>query len=178
MTTTEQEKKTLRQWARLAAIPLLVVVLIGVLCWPSGDSDATVEVAALAPNAAPTRQAEKNQPATSKWPKARLEEVIAFNPFEPPMPEKVQQLPEDLLAEADALERARADQADAPTSQRELPVTTVPIGKLQAIYFDTHAAAAIVDSKVLRVGDELPGGRRILEITAQGLKLEGPSEVR
>jgi hypothetical protein len=45
--------------------------------------------------------------------------------------------------------------------------------KLQAIFVDSQGAAAVLDSQVIRVGDTLPSGGRVVEITPEGIKFEG-----
>ena len=161
MSTTSVSPRTPQQWAKLALIPSLVLVLLVVLCWPTeDDADAAGQPVALVPGAAHPSPNKQPAGARSKWPKARLEDILELNPFEPPpAPPTVEALPET------------NDQRDAPSDEpAQRPM--VPIGKLQAVYFDAHGAAAILDSKVIRVGDTLPNGRRIVEITSRGIKLE------
>jgi hypothetical protein len=162
MSTPDVSSRTPQQWAKLALIPALILVLLVVLCWPAQDeAGAGGEPVALSPGAANPSSGKQPDAARSKWPKARLEDLLALNPFEPPQaPQSAETLPE-------------ANAAREVSSEEPAQPPAIPIGKLQAVYFDAHGAAAILDSKVIRVGDTLPNGKRVVEITSRGIKLEG-----
>ena len=173
MNNSDTNQKTPQQWLKMATIPLLLLVLFAVLCWPSQESDAAVEPVALSTDVPTTITAPSTQPIRSKWPTARLEDVIAFSPFEPQPKAEAEQVDELALLESFSEPAdVRTPKSDQPSKAAAVP-RQIPAGTLQAIYFDTHGAAAILNSKVFRVGDTLPNGSRIAEITAKGLRLEG-----
>lgn len=158
---------TARQWLKMALIPSLVLVLVAVVCWPTkkqGDAIQTTLMTSDVSNKSATKPATVKP---SKWPTMLLEEIVAFNPFDP----------HPVLPPVDAHEELNTlgepTVSNEKQSTREALPRPAPSGTLQAVYFDAKGAAAILDSKVVRVGDVLPSGDRIVEITAQGIKLEG-----
>lgn len=158
MNLNQLKQKTPQQWLRIALIPALGTVLLFLTRQPvTGDSRA-VETLALNddPNALPI--VSELKPA-SKWPTITLSEMVAFDPFEVPGAKQTDELD-------GASGTGKQGNPDGSVSPAAL------LGKVQAIYFDSRGTAAIVDSKVIRVGDTLPNGKRILEITEQGIKLE------
>jgi hypothetical protein len=132
-------------------IPLLGVVLLAVLFWPSGgsavnskkptDSPATKDASTTAADAVPRRPRLQ----------ATLEDALAYNFFNP--------LPaEGKPAAGEPGSEGTGASADGTAAQE------VPKGLVQAIFVNTTGRAAIVDSRVVHVGDIVVGGR-IVEIT-------------
>lgn len=161
--------KTPAQWIKLALVPVLSIGLL-VALWqqpkPADDPATTVPAEIpLVTTTAETPAAQTNL-KKSAWPKARLEEVLAFNPFEA---QHTVELAEG--AEADAI-GAGSNSTIAHPGDKSRP-RLVASGKLQAIFVDAQGAAAILDSQVIHVGDALPSGGRVLEITSDGIMLEG-----
>lgn len=161
----ESQRRSVKDWLRLLAIPALLIVLVAVVFWPSQAGSGTDESSVPTPRAARVRTAALVSINTPVWPAAHIEDIIAFNPFTPPIP-----APAPAAAGADPQDPESA--AGEPSAERrraaELQNSN---GKLQAIYIDDRGAAAIVNSRVLRVGDLLPGGDRIVAITPQGIQL-------
>ncbi|MGN6545525.1 MAG: hypothetical protein ACTHK7_10795 [Aureliella sp.] len=161
--------KTPAQWIKLALIPVLGIGLLVALWQQPKPAD---EPAATAPTETPAVTTAAETPAAptslkkSAWPKARLEEVLAFNPFEA---QHTVELAEG--AEADAV-GAESISTVARPGDKSRP-RLVATGKLQAIFVDAQGAAAIFDSQVIHVGDALPSGGRVVEITSDGIMLEG-----
>ena len=185
--------KTPKELLKLGLIPALILVLVAVVFWPSGESSSSIEPIGLAPTTAIKPANKDVKTAAPKWPQVSLQELIAFNPFEPYEPTDDQ--PEYVRVEstqslglfhsflsADAIEAFKtkwwpgSGEQDAAkkikSAKNDKPPHYASIGTLKAVYFDARGAAAILDSEVVRVGDTVPGGRRIVEITEQGIKLE------
>lgn len=160
--------KTPGQWLKLALIPALSLTLLVVLWQPfASHTDATPAVApqsSVANSTAPADVATGTSPAQRVWPKARLEDVIAFNPFQ------AEQTSED--EEAAQADEAGGSSVVGPSGHKSRP-RLVSSGNLQAIFVDAQGAAAILDSQVIRIGDTLPSGGRVVDITTKGIKLEG-----
>ena len=174
MTESDTNRTTSQQWLKKATIPLLLLVLVAVLLWPSAESDAAVEPIALTRELSQAAAAQTTAETRTKWPKASLDDVIAFSPFEPqPKADPEQDRERALLELANQPGGDETTAGDEPSKSSAPVPRHIPLGKLQAIYFDTRGGAALLDSKVFRVGDTLPDGRRIAEITAEGIRLEG-----
>ncbi len=142
-----------RKKIKLAAIPILLLVLVCVIAWPNGKP-SQVELSPLNSLAVDTN-IEPLQAVTAHkilWPEANIEEIAAFDFFKP-------------LEKPKAIDTA----AMSPTANLEddkiLTRDRIELVKVQAIYRDQRGAAAIVDSRIVRVGDSLSEGARIVEIT-------------
>jgi hypothetical protein len=89
--------------------------------------------------------------------------VIACNPFRP------------LLSQTSVAAVETHYDTDAESHDRtdhEVTGVPAPPGTLQAIYFDARGAAAILDARVVRIGDILANGSRVVGINAQGVSLD------
>lgn len=168
MSATSEPNNTSKRWIKISLIPVLLGVLALVL-WP-GSNSQNVELA-LDPAEI---LAEENSPVTpvsstsnsekSVWRKADIQDVIAFNPFEAYSPKESQSAGD---GETNGSGLPSAEHPDDSRSQE------AAVGTLQALFVDSQGAAAILDSQVIRVGDTLPSGARVIEITAEGVKVEG-----
>jgi hypothetical protein len=151
MNTNVVPNKALYERCKLALIPVLGLVFMAVMFWPSQPKSASSPAELAINNAIP-----KSAPLSPKvWPTATWEDVTAFNPFDPP--------PRPAPTEKSPSEATAHDSQPEPDS--------VEAPNIQAIYADQRGTIAIVDSRVVRVGDLL-GGRRIVAISANGLTLE------
>ena len=151
-----------REHVKLALIPVLGLILVAIAFQPA-KTEGVPATAATSPLSAANSAAALNQAAEGgrpNWPEMRLEDLVACNPFEP----RSVPVPQELPATAPTAE-SNPDHAPAE------PPPHTP-GQLQAIYHDARGAAAIVDSQIVRVGDVLEDGSRIVAITSQGLELE------
>jgi hypothetical protein len=158
--------------AKLALIPVLLLVLAGVLYWPSDDSAAESVPTLVTQPAVPSLGQSTTHPANAtkpkiRWPEYSLNEVIAFSPFDPlPMDEGTQAA----LASADSVQPSDAGGALPSPSQ---PTTkTLKAETLQAIYHDGRTAVALINSRLVRPGDLLEEGVRVVEITSAGVVVE------
>jgi hypothetical protein len=139
---------------KLALIPALGLVLAAILFWPSKPGfqpAATSPVVAETPSRAPKTTATPKTWAGTTW-----NEVGEFNLFDPPPTPEPEGKTIDSTASSERMERERSN-------------SVTP--QIQAIYQDARGAIAIVDSKVVRVGDTLDG-RRVAEITSSGIVLD------
>lgn len=148
--------KATRDRILLAIIPILAVVLLVILFRPA---DEPVPAALLSSPATPgVKQPTLGLPKSSRQsarPEVRLEELLAFNPFEPQSPRP-----------------AAADSSQASPGSAAAAGTELPAVRVQAVYHDGQEIAAIVNSKIVRNGDYLENFGRVVEITASGLVIE------
>lgn len=153
-------KRTPQQWLRIALIPTLAAILLVLTrSLVTGDSQA-VEALAMEKGEVNSLPTSVVPAATSKWPEMKLADVIAFDPFELPKTEQTR----ETTVVSSAMDQNAPNRSAAEAAS---------VGEVQAVYIDSRGTAALVDSKVMRVGDMLPDGRRIVEITTQGIRLEG-----
>lgn len=158
---------TTAQWFKLALIPALGVGLLVVL-WqqPKAQTAETTTLSVQGQGEASPRDAStvaETVPPRPIWPKARLEDLIAFNPFDAKQAHGLEPAPQ---SEHEVNERSATHTGD---KSRSRPVTS---GEVQAIFVDAHGSAAVLDFGIVRVGDVLPSGDRVVEITREGIKLE------
>jgi hypothetical protein len=150
---------------RMAVIPALTLVLAGVLFWPKADSAAEATPTANETTLVSSRKQSSPTQASdeNRWPTFEIDQVVAFDPFDPFPPAAVE-LP------ANPSSSGEPQQADSNTS------TSNPsaLGKLQAIYRDTHGTVAIFESRVIHVGDVLPDGGRVIAIEAGEIVVTKP----
>ena len=147
---------------KLALIPVLGLILVAIAFWPAKTEGVPASAATSSLSAA-NSAAALNQTAAGPspiWPEIRLDDLVAHNPFEP----RSVPVPKEMPA---ASPTAAGNPDPAPA---EPPAH--PPGQLQAIYHDARGAAAILDSQIVRVGDVLEDGSRIVAITSQGIELE------
>lgn len=152
---------------KIALIPVLGLILAGVVFWPGDKAGlpaaaVTHPPAAVKPSAAQPADSDGTRPS---WPAIRFEDLVAFNPLEP----------RGAPVSAQTLAATTDDEySDEEADAEETPVAQPPTvsRQLQAIYQDARGAAAIVDSRIVRVGDLLDDGSRVSAITAEGVLLE------
>ena len=180
---------------KMALIPALILVLVAVVFWPSGGETVSTETS-LVPAIATTNSTKTDAKLVAvKWPSVPLNELVAFNPFEPyevpptheePVTYETQPtaglgaftklFSSDTLGAFKTFWPSSVSQTMSTSNNKstsnDRATRYTSIGTLKAVYFDARGAAAILDSRVVRVGDTLPSGQRIVEITEQGIKLE------
>lgn len=181
MSTTTQKPADRWRHQKLAAIPILALVLAGMLYRNfAGGSDAPPfapppprlmrvplhGATAVVPNLISKLDAKQ-------WPKIELEEIIARNPFGTWNSTDVNSaVASSSSTSAQKIGSPSADSRE-PTNQIKL-TETVTTEKVQALYRDAAGAAAIVDSHVIRPGDALEGGFKVIEVTNDGITVKKP----
>lgn len=149
---------------RLFLIPALVLVLIAVLFWPVANKNNTTSLQLSQDSLEMATAPSENKSNRRIWPVFRLNDVIACNPFRP-LQTKSSSASMD---KPDVTGAGSIDHAD-----NKVAVASSTPGTLQAIYFDAHGAAAILDSRVVRIGDILANGSKVVAINSQGVSLDG-----
>lgn len=165
----------------VALIPVLAVVLGAILWWPAqATSEAAAEPSAAGSTAQMVERADKlpggdprsgdprsGDPRTKpNWPTAGLADALAFNPFEP-------------FAESPVVSPAPSEGDESPSEQDpDLIAATSSnqkVGiKIDVIYETAGERVAVVNSRIVRVGDDLTQGR-VVEITPTDIVVElGP----
>jgi hypothetical protein len=152
-------KQQIPAW-KVALIPGLVVVLVIVLLPKSEEEPLSVAVAQAS---SPSEPKKLNRSALPPLPTVELAEALEYDPFQ--LPESLQalvQLPAD-IADADQ------DAADAQIRERELAAHQTRMEglrqlKVSLVLRTSQGTAAVVNSQVVRVGDELQPGIRVVKI--------------
>ncbi len=148
---------------RLFLIPALVLVLIAVLFWPVANKADTTSLQLSQDSVAMATAPSESTVNRRIWPAIRLNDVIACNPFRP------------LQTNSSGASMEKHDVTGAggiDPAENEVTVASSTPGTLQAIYFDAHGAAAILDSRVVRIGDILANGSKVVAISSQGISLD------
>ena len=147
---------------RLFLIPALVLVLITVLFWPVANKADTTSLQLSQDSLEMATAPSENKSNRRIWPVFRLNDVIACNPFRP------------LQTKSSSASMDKPDVTGAGSIDHAAnEVASSTPGTLQAIYLDAHGAAAILDSRVVRIGDILANGSKVVAINSQGVSLDG-----
>lgn len=162
---------------KMALIPVLAAFLI----WNLTSSDDNSRQGSASESVSRTAQTlteaeamiaqlKKNQERAEQknWPHFELNDVLEFDPFSlaGTLAERSGVQPaEQLVAAADtAASNPSADSPPTEPDPKENPVRAVAIGR--------HGAAALVDSRIVRVGDEVEEGIRIVAIERNAIVVE------
>ena len=164
-------------WRRhkLAAIPLLVIVLVVSLYrslsrseMPTANAPALPTVNISTGSHLPT---PANTPAKcdwSRWPRIDLKEIVASDPFVPWLSSDSE--PASVVAKTNAISSANANSTTEGNSITTVDEPAAILNeKIQALYQDDTGSAAIVDSRIIRPGDALDGGFEVVGITSEGI---------
>jgi hypothetical protein len=154
-----KSKQPIPPW-KLALIPGLIVVLIVVLLPRSEEEPLAVATPAPASSAAGPKL---SKPALPPLPNVELAEALEYDPFS--LPQSLQNMVQ-LPAEA-----AAASQADANAMAREQKLAEQQAQleglrqlKVSLVLKTSQGTAAVINSQVVRVGDELQPGIRVVKI--------------
>jgi hypothetical protein len=152
--------------AKVAAIPVLGLVLVAVVYGNFFRGPSQLPPPPRAPRGGvetatnlPSPAASASKPLNAHWPVIELESVVAHDPFLP-----LGYTPPTL----NSVGRASADAAAKETA------STAAVARpphLQAVYQHEGVTVAIVDARVVHVGDVLPGKGRVVELSSSGIKL-------
>lgn len=178
---------------KMAAIPVLAVILLLVV-FRSDPESAEAEATAAAPagGETPAPVVKTGAPKTAAepppaWPRISLQHVLQHDPFGLPdewkprtesSPERTQQ---KLAAQAEAAEaeEAAARRLVEEQQQREAQERAARAARLQSwrdkrvslIYMGPKGRTAVVDGRIVAVGDRLDEDIRVLEITSDEIVL-------
>jgi hypothetical protein len=182
MSTPQTDRKTFAHHAKLAMIPILALVLaivlyrnlsssgVAVLRTPTAQSND--QPLAGGPRPAPEKRIDRERPP---WPQVDLNEIVASDAFQP-WPSSEPARPSSEPARKDAVPETGSRKNGNHDAAQNAGVTTKPQasnrGKLKAVFRDGTGEAAIVGSRVVRRGDVLEGGARVVEINAHGIVVE------
>jgi hypothetical protein len=145
------------------------------LLWPGKSAEPVTTPATLrqtrSANLHPSsvdKQASTNVTKTSQ-PRQRfyLSHAVELNPFDPPKTVATVTAPVPVLTSIAV--KSPTEPIEAAKNEDVAPAPVLLT--LQAIFFDNRGAAALVEDRILRVGDELPDGRQVLRITSNGVEL-------
>lgn len=170
-TSSSPSENPTPRW-KVALIPVLGTVLLLVL-WPAGGTKTQLERHRPAPSGGRDAHPEQAQGSgLPPLPHFDVSTALDFNPFE--TPDSIRELiqgpsePAPELVDADVAAQEQADQAQATADRlqklRVSVVLTNPSGRR-----GEASEAAIIGARVVRVGDVLDGGARVIRIDSNGI---------
>jgi hypothetical protein len=152
---------------KLALIPALALILL-VLMWPAPNSEPQTTIVASARDRTPlkTVAATNSQrfALEADWGAIHTAYAGIHNPFAP-----VEIVTNPPIREASPLSTSSPPALSESSAGKEPNAATL---KVQAIHGISGAYCALVDGRLLQVGDQLADGRRIAAVTAEGIVLE------
>lgn len=157
-----------RRWKPLAIPPLAIT--LGFLLWgperaPSdgGVSIPSPPVAAVSANSS---ESGAPQPQQRPWPTVDLEQLVRFSPFD--------ELPSLARRDLPTTPPGEPPAPVLPDAAEEQPGTAswLPPSKVDAVYQSPRGIVAVIDSRVVRPGDWLEGGGRVVSISVSGVLVE------
>ena len=160
---------------KIALIPILTIVLVWNLSTGDKKPLEAATVADTADKAVVTNSLDSSpalsepQPAqfaTKPWPAVNSETIAEFDPFalsgELEQRSTVPAAPEESQAVTSIDEDQTEQQIQEALSHLQL----------QGIFKGRNGAAALIDSRIVRIGDEIKPGLRVVQITASGIVVE------
>ncbi len=162
--------------ATIAAIPVLSIMLVVILYGnfrpntveppatprPLGSAQAAAQSPAVPAHTTPTARV---------WPSFALHEIIALDPF--PAPERPPVTPAEAARPAPQPNGLTlSDSLHDPVMATRASVAD----SIQAIYFDGTRAAALLGSRVVRIGDVLEDGTTVIDVGAEGIVVQTTDE--
>lgn len=169
-------------WRRhkLVAIPILALILAIVMV---RNFAGTGPALPIAPPPRPTRVLASNatiiapnqgaKHSTDTWPKLAIEDILAKNPFG-----SWDTAETNRTAAANSTNASHSAKLDSANSGETLTsaeqAEKLPSEKVQAVYHDAAGTAAIVDSHIIRPGDALDGGVKVVDVTNDGIMVKKP----
>ena len=173
-TASEAARLTTPAW-KIAVIPLLTIVFRWSLS--TGDEES-LEVATVAETSVEVESASsldsslalselhREQFDVKPWPAIASETIAEFDPFslsgELEQRSTVTPVPEKSQAVASIDEDQTEQQIQDSLSNLQL----------QGIFNGRNGPAALIDSRIVRIGDEINPGLRVVQITASGIIVE------
>lgn len=156
---------------KLIAIPLLGAVLLGVVVWPSEKEESASPV--LSPDRVARRKAAQTSAATAaktvSWNVIPRADAREFNPFQAP-----RTATESIAAggaEGNTATTAGSS-ATASNGTTQSPSPQRQLVRVQAVLDSAGQQMALIDGKLIKIGDELPGGGKVASISAAGVVVE------
>jgi hypothetical protein len=112
----------------------------------------------------PAAPSDSSRPA---WPIFQLEQIRGVDPFDP------QRLIIDGLTANLFGESGQAD-APAPPSGLQVKQPETRVRPVQAVFESPRGKSALIDQRLVNVGDQLPDGSQVLDISTDGIVLAVP----
>jgi hypothetical protein len=168
-----------KQYAKIATIPILALVLYAVFPrTESRQNSATHEKSNAqsssdddrSRNRVPNSTASLRPEKRTEWPVFDSSEILTIDPFD-----------KGMIFPENAVSTTKESSSDSPQqklvsspllSQQATKVSDV---KIQAIFQSSRGIAALVDTKLIHVGDRLDDGTEVMEITPEQLIVVAPS---
>jgi hypothetical protein len=168
-----------KQYAKIAVIPILALVLYAVFPRTENRENSAAQVKNASQLSSVDNQSRirvpNNTAALSKvkrteWPNFSLSDISTIDPFD-----------KGMIFPEHAVSTTKESSSDSPQqklvsspllSQQATKVSDV---KIQAIFRSSRGIAALVDTKLIHVGDRLDDGTEVMEITPEQLIVVAPS---
>ncbi len=167
---------------KIALVPILAIVLVwnlaspstrtldATIAEPSDPEDATIKTTGPHLAAAPF---ELPQPQLKTWPTLDADTIAGFDPFALSgalAQRSIVVAPTHRVKEHVAESEATREKTQLEEAARQLNV--------QGIFKGSSGVAALVDSRIVRIGDEIEPGLRIVQITPTGIVEDGRDALR
>jgi hypothetical protein len=143
---------------------LVGVIWYGIPATPGSAGAGSPETAAPPKEKRPTRVAPRSK--LSAVPLVELAQIIAFNPFE-----KAQEQPSAGSAETTTIAPATLTTTSKPASSQPSPPVSTTF-QVQAIYATPSGNVAILNGRIIRPGDQLQDGSRVVSISLDGVRID------
>ena len=165
----------MQRYAKIASIPVLALVFYGVLprdkniATNNKTSSPSDKVENRSASHAKFATAEKTMTKKPEWPVYRALDIASTDPFDKTMifPESVVHL--------DGKEPSDSSTQKLISSSMTTQTVKVADVKIQAIFRSPKGFAALVDTRLIQVGDRLSDGAEVIEITPDHLIVAVPN---
>jgi hypothetical protein len=168
-----------KQYAKIAAIPLLSLVLYAVFPRTESRQDSTTHEKSNAQSSSGDHRSRNRLPSSTtslgkekrtEWPNFSLSDISTIDPFD-----------KGMIFPENAVSTTKESSSDSP--QQKLvsspllshQATKVSDVKIQAIFRSSRGIAALVDTRLIHVGDQLSDGTEVVEITPEKLIVVVPN---
>jgi hypothetical protein len=161
-----------KQYAKIAVIPILALVLYAVFPGKESRKNSATHEKSNAQSSSDDRPRNRLPRLTTsmrtekktEWPVFDSSEILTIDPFD-----------KGMIFPENAISTTKESSSDSPQqklvsspllSQQTTKVSDV---KIQAIFRSSRGIAALVDTRLIHVGDRLSDGREVVEITPEQL---------
>jgi|GEM_PF-5620061 len=157
---------------RLILISGLGAILLGVLCWPSAEPE-TADAAASSDRAARRKKATavSAAPARPTWSSIARAEAREFNPFAKRNPIEISASSDKASSAGSVDEATPATAGNSPSTSQE-PAARREVIRVQAVLGRTGQKIALIDGRLVRIGEIIPQRGRVISITQHGVIVE------
>lgn len=167
-----------KQYAKIAAIPILALVLYAVFprtgtrensATHEKDNSQSGSLDDRSRVRVPKSTASLGKEKRTEWPSFSSSDIATIDPFD-----KGMIFPENTGSTSDEMSSGLPQQKLVSSPSFTPPATKVSDLKIQAIFQSSRGIAALVDTRLIHVGDRLNDGTEVMEITPEQLIVGAP----